>query len=413
MRPTRKSDLVPAVVTQEKAHDGADPIRSAGVKRAIVLVPGLYRKERFACRDMLATNLLTSECFPLESDSDVEIAGEPARALSAQPVRTEAPGPHPDLHIFEAFWGDMIPEQVQMSSWQKLMDGLHLVKFWLLDPGMYRALRISRYLTLMLLSSGLMLVAWYLALTMVIGSAMLDGEGVLASAENMPPFVQQVFGAVVAAISWLAGSKLWAYAAVLMPFARLDERAQTARFTKAYLEDLADENGIGLRARLRDRIQATLSNVLEHRDDQGNPAYNEVFLVGHGFGTVIAVDMVADWPHRSDFDRLTMVSMGSPISVLSYRSRWLETELRRALDRPELLRWYDFHGPKDWLCTAIMGHSQRFGARMSHGLRLDGDVFQRIRGHLNANYYRHQDVLESLAAPAHILPYRHQASLEP
>lgn len=50
-------------------------------------------------------------------------------------------------------------------------------------------------------------------------------------------------------------------------------------------------------------------------------AHDEVIVVGHSLGSVIAIDLVAGWPLRRDPDRLALVSLGSTSAVLACGDR--------------------------------------------------------------------------------------------
>jgi pimeloyl-ACP methyl ester carboxylesterase len=131
--------------------------------------------------------------------------------------------------------------------------------------------------------------------------------------------------------------------------------------------------------------------------------YDEVFVVAHSFGSVLAIDLLADWPHRDDFARLRLVTLGSPIAVLGHRSRWLDAERRQLLQRPELDVWLDFHAPTDWLCTAVPGHADRY-RELSREIDFEAPLRQMLTGQTHLLYYRSSEVLEALAAP--LMPSR-------
>jgi hypothetical protein len=309
------------------------PTSSGPRRRAIVLIPGVRREERFFRRDTLVSNLETVESYPLRRGEAVEVAGDVGVRLTARPLRAASAPQGPDLDVFEAHWADMVPEQAELGPWQKLGSGLDMLAYWLLSWRTWRALAVSRYITLGLMAGGLLLVLWYVALVLVVADAV----------------------------------------------------------TKDYLENRPDETEVGLRDRMRNRVRTTLENVLE-------AGYDEVVLVAHSFGSVIAIDLLADWPHRDDFARLRLVTLGSPIAVLGYRSRWLDAERRQLLQRPELDTWLDFHAPTDWLCTSVPGHADRYRA-MSRELDLEAPLRQMLTGQTHMLYYRSSEVLETLAAP--------------
>jgi pimeloyl-ACP methyl ester carboxylesterase len=363
---------------------------SGSRRRAIVLVPGVKREERFFRRDTLVSNLETVETFPVSRGDAVEVAGDIGVRLTARPLRSGSAPHGPDLDVFEAHWADMVPEQVELGPWQKLGNGLDMLAYWLLSWRTWQALSVSRYITLGLMIGGLLLVLWYVALVLVVADAVTKDVTLAAGVRDVPVLgnLLQMFldgAGMIGRWYW------WALIACVLSVVPVDALVQMARFAKDYLENRPDESEVGLRDRMRNRVRATLENVLE-------AGYDEVVLVAHSFGSVLAIDLLADWPHRDDFARLRLVTLGSPIAVLGYRSKWLDAERRQLLQRPELETWLDFYAPTDWLCTAVPGHADRY-QDMSRKVDFEAPLRQMLTGQTHMLYYRCSEVLETLAAP--------------
>lgn len=381
-------------MTDRTSEPGATPRR-----RAIVLIPGMMREQRFLRRDLLVSNLETVERYPLTRGEEVLLGGECGLRLALAPLRGPA-GPQPaalaSVDVFEAYWADMIPEQAEQAPWTKLAQGLELVGYWVFSLGSWKAVaaslrRGSSLIALGLLMGGLTLVAWYLLLAVLVGQAVAPG-GVVPEELKGIPVVSDVIHAYGLAAGWLAGNAWWAVLPFLLAMLQVDALVLLARFIKDYFENCEDESGVGLRDRVRQRIAGTLESVLA-----GD--YDEVVVVAHSFGTVIATDILADWPHEADLKRLSLISLGSPITVLRYRSKWLEQERREVLKTRRLAAWIDFFSPSDWLCGAFTGHRESYGEGMSRRLAFEAPWPQRLSGRTHMLYYRDPRVLEQLAAP--------------
>jgi len=370
-------------------------------RRAIILIPGMKREERFVRRDILINNLETVERHPLSRVGDVVVGGETGLRLAFDVLRGgeaesgSADGALTNLDVFEAYWADMIPEQTELPPWSKLFNGLELVGYWVFSLRSWRAV-ISSFsngsfaIALGLVMGGLTLVLWYLLLAVLVGQAVAPG-GVIPEELDIP-VVGEAVGFFGRASGWLATHAWWAVLPFLLTLLQVDAIVLLARFIKDYFENQEDENGVGLRDRLRKRIATTLRTVMAED-------YDEVVIVAHSFGTVIATDILADWPHRDDFKRLSLVSLGSPVTVLRYRSSWLEAERGEILKGDRLTSWVDFFAPSDWLCGAFTGHRARYGAAMSRSLSFEAPWPQRLSGRTHLLYYRDPQVLECLAAP--------------
>jgi hypothetical protein len=369
------------------ATDGA----SDGRRRAIVLIPGVRREERGFRRDTLINNLETVEAFPVRRAEVVELDGETGARMTALPLRSGAQPPATDLDVFEAYWADMMPEQAELSPWQKLGHGLDLLAYWLFSWRAWRAFAVSRYITFGLMAGGVLLVLWYVALALLVADTVTKDAALSANVRGSP-VLGDLLAMFLAAADMVGHWYWWAAIAFVLSVVRVDALVQLAHFAKDYLENRPDETEVGLRGRMRNRVRATLENVLQ-------AGYDEVVVVAHSFGSVIAVDVLADWPHRDDFARLRLITLGSPIAVLGYRSKWLDAERRQLLARPELQIWVDFHAPTDWLCTAVPGHAARYG-ELSRELDFEAPLRQMLTGQTHLLYYRDPIVLETLAAPS-------------
>lgn len=368
---------------------------NAGRRRAIVLIPGVRREERAFRRDTLINNLENVETFPLSRGEAVEVTGEAGVRLMARPLRSATAPQGPDLDVFEAYWADMVPEQAELNPWQKLGNGLDLLAYWLFSWRTWQAFAVSRFITIGLMAGGLLLVLWYVALALLVADTVTKDPALTANVRGIP-VLGDLLAMFLAASDMVGHWYWWAAIAFVLSVVRVDALVQLAHFAKDYLENRPDETEVGLRDRMRKRIRATLENVLQ-------AGYDEVVVVAHSFGSVIAVDLLADWPHRDDFARLRLVTLGSPIAVLGYRSKWLDAERRQLLARAELEVWFDFHAPTDWLCTAVPGHEARYG-EMSRELDFEAPLRQMLTGQTHLLYYRSSEVLETLAAPSPAWP---------
>jgi len=371
-------------------------------RRAIVLIPGMKREERFHRRDILIANLETVERHPVTRGAEVSAGGETGQRLTMMPLRGASEGggsespPFASLDVFEAYWADMIPEQVELPPWSKLMKGLELVGYWVFSLGAWRAVAASlrsgsSMIAIGLIMGGLTLIAWYLMLAVLVGQAVAPGGAVPDELKGIPLLSDLVtlFGQVT---GWLAANAWWAVLPFLLAMLQVDALVLLARFIKDYFENHEDDSGVGLRDRVRRRICGTLEAVLA-------AGYDEVVVVAHSFGTVIATDILADWPHGADLKRLSLVSLGSPITVLRYRSAWLEEERREMLQPQRLAAWVDYFSPSDWLCGAVTGHRECYGEGMSRRLTFEAPWPKKITGQTHLQYYRDPRVLEQLAGP--------------
>ena len=374
----------------------SDETARTGTRRAIILIPGFPREERFLRRDVLVRNLLTIERSPLREVGNIEAGGEQGKRLAARPVRGSAAGGQgtsssntvAEVDVFEAYWGDLIPESTSRTPLQHLLWGLEIIVYWVFNWRSWTALRVSPYMTFGLLSSGSLLVLWYISIVLLAADAIgQDSAGV--SSLGLPHVLQELVKSIVDVAAVVGNWQLWLAIAAILPFLKIDELVMIASFVKDYFQNKPDETEVGLRHRLRTRIQTTLDNV--YKAD-----YDEVTLLAHSFGTVFAIDLMADWPHRRDLARTSLVTMGAPIAVLACRSPWLASEVKRFAARNDIVAWDDYHAATDWLCTAIPARKDFAGAGASHKLVFETKILEKLSGRSHMSYYRDDHLLEHL-----------------
>jgi hypothetical protein len=98
----------------------------------------------------------------------------------------------------------------------------------------------------------------------------------------------------------------------------------------------------------RDRIQAPLRALLDaHRDD-------EIFLISHSMGTIVAYDVLRDIGREEHFRGVTIehfITMGSPLGLTPVKGQILVNDGRR-LRTPSVINksWTNFSDPDDLVC---------------------------------------------------------------
>jgi hypothetical protein len=360
---------------------GAPPAAAPNAgTRAIVLVPGFERAERFDRRDALARGLCAQEQQPMQPGAEVSIDGEVGVKLHA------ASGPGRELHVFEAYWADMFADVAAPSPWARLVQGLGLIAYWM-HVRMLRALRVSRYMTLGLVGGGLVLVLWYVS-TFVLAAQAIAADPSLTP-DGLP---KSLSSAVVWLGNRIGGWRLWATVTLLLPLLRADDVARLAAFARRYLQNWANDGDPGLRDRVRQRVAATLDHILA-------AGYGEVVVVAHSFGTVVANDIFADRQASPAGRRIMLVTWGSPAAVMQHRSAWLRDEVQRLGIARGLARWDDVYSSSDWLCAA---HPARAGSKLPGALRkidFDAPFVQRVTGRTHVAYYAHPAALAPLLEP--------------
>lgn len=346
-------------------------------RRAVIFVPGLKRRERNQQRDALVENLLLNEDVPLRrsaSDGDeIKIAGTAGVRLKAARTGAETDPPAPgEIDIFEAYWGDQLPVDAEQQPLRRMTRGLALLRYWFVSPMWDAFSSTSWQIPAGLLLGGGALVLWYLSLLATFAGQWLDpASDLTAQAKQLISFAPWLADWLATTIAYVASWRIWPLISLLLPITPIMVIVDHAQAVRLLLTNAMDERGIGRRARVRKAVADVLSAAAEARTSDGEPAYSEIVIVGHSFGTIILIDVLADWPYEAELAKLSVVTLGSPQSVLARRSSWLKEETRRLMQERRVSAWTDISGEDDYLSAPIDGHKAAYGAACALTLSLE------------------------------------------
>ena len=351
---------------------------------AIFLIPGFAREERGKRLQILLDNMTAvSARHPVTGTEPFVAPGLEGTSLT---VGTDGRR----VDVFEAYWTDLTVPQVTEDALQRAIRGLGLLVYWFVSP-VWLALGRNLILTLGLLSSGVMLIFWYLTI-IIVAAEVLASDTVLDPNGALGPFAVWI----KAAANWVAGIGDWKYFVVLVSFlgaAGADRMASVAAFCKDYLQDAVLTPDIGLRSRIGQRVRLMYGRVAE----QG---YDRITVIGYSFGAAVAVDLLSDYPDDDVLKKTRFVTWGAPLVPMVWRSRWMRDEVDALLEREALAVWDDFHSWGDQLSAPIPGHTARIAASRPHwrseNARLDANLLDVLLGRSHGAYFHRQEMIEDI-----------------
>ena len=350
------------------------------MKCALILIPGLDPAQQDHYRDVLVRNLVTvEEAVRVLERGDAGVPGERVVSLHVDGLHVEEGSEQATtLHVYEAWWGDLVERPEQHTPARAILEGFQLLAYWL-HPSLRPAFTQSRFLALSLVLSSLLLLLWYVGI-LTAGLAAIGADGSLgALSEHARAFADTV-----------GGHAIWVALAGVLALLPVNALVAIAGFTRRYLTNMsrADETGI------RDAIRARVQRVLRQTDAQG---YDRTVIVAHSFGTVIAADLIAELsPHEGR--QLQVITLGSPARVLAYRSRWMSKTLERAIASPVVTAWHDYYSEQDWMCSAMLEADRPNPLRQSHRLEREAPLADRLTGVTHKAYFRDREVLGGILA---------------
>lgn len=344
---------------------------------AIVFIAGTDSRENNWNLQRLVQGIVnTTESDEVEEVGKCSVAGEKGIRLKVRPHDSA----ERDLDVYEAHWGDLMPSLNDQNPLQKMKSGFAVLTYWFVSR-IWKSAINSPYILISMTLSSLLLIAWYYGVLVLALSAIADNPGDAAVTQ----FLANAIGDLG---TDMGGWKFWAIASVLIGALPVKSLVNISNFTKRYLLNEISEDNIGLRDRIRNRVLDTLHVIVK----EGN--YDRVSIVAHSFGTVVGVDILADYQHSGDCS-IRFITLGSPLRFLSYRSKWVNGELKKSLASTSIDEWIDFYAFGDWLCSKVPEHGDTKN-QDSRPLRREASFVQKLMGETHASYFTSQEVMEEL-----------------
>ncbi|MBN9888510.1 alpha/beta hydrolase [Salipiger abyssi] len=366
-------------------------------RRAIVIVPGFGRLEHHQARDQLVLSLrYYGEGWDVREIEDADTVPEGAVSLSAT---ARNGGESRIIDVFEAHWGDLVPDWSQESPWKRFKRGFVLIWYWLFG-GFFAAskqgLNTPRT-TVAMGVAALLLLLWWMAVAVFLLQAVSEGGvdlpawvSALAEAEDssappdtptdalapsMPQHTPRAEGApanmseqadadaatrtaqdgwslakVLDALPGILGSVAVGALLWLWNFGVLEQFANTAASVKAYLRDeVFGENGIGIRAKSRIRVRAVLDQLTL---GEGPGEYSEIYVVGHSVGGAIALDALAECGDK--LSGVVLFTWGSALGLLTQQEQLVEREIYKLYTaEPRIRNWIDVVIRRDFMASKV------------------------------------------------------------
>ncbi len=360
-------------------------------KRAILLVPGLQKRERFEARNLLVTAIdHHAERFRTRIDeASTDANGENFVKLIATP-RAGAME-ETEICVFEAYWNDLAPDFSNESPWSRFLRASRLMGYWAVGGLMGASFGLPSKFRLLLVAAALILLMWYLSVAMVLADAIVTDSG------SVPEWFGVLLGTVFEnpeeAYEWLRATTSWgpiAFLLLIIGAGRVEIVANVADFAKTYLgNELVGENKIGLRTKMRKRAVDTLDHIFSRNE------FDEVVVVAHSFGGPIAIDALAEF--GNNLPKTHLFTWGTPMAILIHQEPKMATEIEKLQTAdPALAGWTDIHITQDLIAgpMPILEGSDPEAVTQVEAMLSKGRLFRSVQTH--EDYYRCQEAIEPL-----------------
>lgn len=342
-------------------------------REAILLVPGIRQAKQGEHLDVLVDGLRAAvEGFECAAPSAAAIEGLLGKRVACKALTTDDAV---DVDVFECFVSDLVPTLTSQTALVRLREGTSLLGFWFFS-GIWRGLGSRKYLVTTALLSSAVLMLWYFSVVVLgmkaLGAIEVKEQGWMRDAVAIAAAIGDHLG------SWM----VWLGIGTLIGMFRGDRLADIGHCLRGYLRD--DELRGAFRARLREPLLA-LKNTKQ---------YERVTIVAHSFGSLIALDVLADFQVK-DGPKLRVVTLGSPAAILRFVGRHVADELRRAAGNKQIAQWVDFSSPSDWMGAPLplTSPGYPFDQKILDDM---GGWMARFTGSTHRAYFHRREVMELL-----------------
>lgn len=330
-------------------------------KRAIIFIPGFQHKAMGTCTEKLASNIALQ--FP---DKEVFVRIDENDDISLENTTFKK------LDLYEAYWMDCIPINTNESPTSKILNGAKLIYFWLFSK-IWIETRRSKSMTFGLALSGLALLIWYLT---IIFSLFYPYD---ITDFSFPALLEQIKDNDI----WNLATLTPIIAVLTLPLlASINQLIYISSSIRAYILNLSkDEDAIlGTRGLIHSKI-CTVFRKVYAKD------YDEVIIVAHSFGSIIAIEVLSLWQNNNDISKTTLVTWGSPINLIKWKSNATKRALSELIEQNNLLRWLDIYSHHDWLCSYVVEHKIAFCDEASVEITFDCELTDKMTGRTHLYYY--------------------------
>ncbi|MBU2960497.1 hypothetical protein KO516_06650 [Citreicella sp. C3M06] len=191
----------------------------------------------------------------------------------------------------------------------------------------------------------------------------------------------------------------------------LESFSSISAYLKSYLRDEPQSGQpAGIRAMTRRRVL----DLLDQLETNPTVHYDEIYVVGHSLGGVIAVDALAEFGDRND--GVVLFTWGSMLGLVTQQEPLIEAEIAKCYEAPTRLKgWIDIVFAKDMLSSRVPvprrrtegggfgeTHARVFAASRSPRLPRGLSIFELASVH--DAYFRCEDAMLMLVGPASALP---------
>jgi pimeloyl-ACP methyl ester carboxylesterase len=351
--------------------------------RLLLLVPGYQSSfQRNATLDSLKAELteVIGHMHPAGSLTASTRGGLSGYTVSCNDKATE---------MYEISWQDQVVLLNQKKLLQRIVGGFFASISWLFSLGVLNAVARNRIWLMWFLLSAVLMLLWFYGIVAV---ALVAGGNLQIPALQLPPTISGWLSPLqLGAIHWgnlMQGWWIWVLitAALAAAGVKPDFIADMADLMQRYLSSSKSDDPSALYT-LAERLRQVVYDTASALPTPGE----EVLLVGHSFGSLLAVDAVAKGlPHK-----VTLMTLGGVLPFLLARQPGLQHTADSCATSASLTRWDDYYSREDWFGSSTP-LSVQSGAYSAHSVAMGIPFILRFTLAAHHGYYNNVPILQAM-----------------
>lgn len=359
--------------------------------RLVLLIPGYqYTFKKNATLDELKAELsaMVGELRPTAGS----IAASTRGGLTGYQVSVNGR----TTELYEISWQDRVVLLNQKKLYERIWGGFISSGSWILNPGVLRALRRNRVWLMWFLISAVLMFFWFYGIAAVAfvaaGNFHFQALPLPASAAlyaNLAVWQKTFVSIGIGMQSWWFWVGLTA--ALAAAGVRPDFVADLADLMRRYLSDAKDDDPAGLYT-LAERFRQVVYDSIATLPAGGA---EEILIVGHSFGTLLAIDAIASGVPTM----VSLMTLGALLPFLTASAPLLQQTVDKCGNSPQLVRWDDYFSGEDWFGNSTPLKTTS-GLYNPHPVNMNVSFLKRFTLAAHHGYYRDLDILKSMVAGA-------------
>ncbi|MBV9719261.1 MAG: hypothetical protein JOZ77_08070 [Candidatus Eremiobacteraeota bacterium] len=298
--------------------------------------------------------------------------------------------------VFEADWQSATSFLSSQDWFRKLTWGLRLVGAWASPKSLIRAKDHKGWFLSFAIALAIMGIWWISTLLALVGAI---GDFVHHNVPVVGSFLHAVSVPRISALNrtplghsilvflvLLRNSWPLASAVLVLLGVSISASVDVADLFRRYLDDADDDNGLPTRTVMRSRLTDAL-------DMLADASYDEVLLVGHSFGVLVALDAIAEGLAQN----VNFISLGGFLAFLAAENPWAGQRIRECLRSSNLAMWKDYYSTQDHFAAAAPVPSTEAKFK-THTVNLRASYWQSTLGKSHSMYFRNDEVQDAILA---------------